>query len=138
MTSQEPFVIAGGGVGGLTTALALAQAGQRSLLLERAPAFREVGAGLQLSPNASRILDRLKVLDALKGDAVAPEYVRLRRGSDGADLTRIPLADFGIALGRALSRRSSRRSSRRFGRPRAAGASDRNLQRFDADRLHPG
>ena len=66
MTSQEPFVIAGGGVGGLTTALALALAGQRSLLLERAPAFREVGAGLQLSPNASRILDRLKVLDALK------------------------------------------------------------------------
>lgn len=93
MTSQEPFVIAGGGVGGLTTALALAQAGQRSLLLERAPAFREVGAGLQLSPNASRILDRLNVLDALKGGAVAPEYVRLRRGSDGADLTRIPLAD---------------------------------------------
>jgi salicylate hydroxylase len=93
VTSQEPFVIAGGGVGGLTAALALAQSGQRSIVLERAPAFREVGAGLQLSPNASRILERLNVLDALRPNAVAPEYIRLRRGSDGADLTRIPLAD---------------------------------------------
>lgn len=93
MTSQEPFVIAGGGVGGLSAALALAQTGQRSLLLERAPAFREVGAGLQLSPNACRILRGLGALDALTPQAVAPEYVRLRRGSDGADLARIPLAD---------------------------------------------
>ena len=69
MTSQEPFVIAGGGIGGLTAALALAQAGQRSLLLERAPAFREVGAGLQLSPNASRILDRLRRARRAQGRA---------------------------------------------------------------------
>jgi len=93
LTSHEPFVIAGGGVGGLAAALALAQVGQRSLLLERAPAFREVGAGLQLSPNASRILRRLGALDALKTAAVAPDHVQLRRGGDGAELARIPLAD---------------------------------------------
>ncbi len=93
MTAQEPFVIAGGGVGGLTAALALAQIGRPIILFERASAFREVGAGLQLAPNASRILRRLGVLDALMEMAVQPEYVRLRRGSDGADLARVPLDD---------------------------------------------
>jgi salicylate hydroxylase len=93
VTTQEPFVIAGGGVGGLTAALALAQIGVPSLLFERASAFREVGAGLQLSPNASRVLRRLGVLDALMELAVQPQYVRLRRGSDGADLARVPLDD---------------------------------------------
>ena len=86
-------MIAGGGVGGLTTALALAaKAGQPSLLLERASAFREVGAGLQLSPNASRILRALGVLDAVTDAPVVPDHVRLRRGSDGADLAKISLA----------------------------------------------
>ena len=93
MTTQEPFVIAGGGVGGLTATLALAQIGVPSLLFERASAFREVGAGLQLSPNACRVLRRLGVLDALMELAVQPQYVRLRRGSDGADLARVPLDD---------------------------------------------
>ncbi len=93
MTTQEPFVIAGGGVGGLTAALALAQIGVPSLLFERATAFREVGAGLQLSPNACRVLRRLGVLDALMEQAVQPRYVRLRRGSDGAELARVPLDD---------------------------------------------
>ncbi|HUO54980.1 MAG TPA: FAD-dependent monooxygenase, partial [Rhodoblastus sp.] len=93
MTSQEPFVIAGGGVGGLAAALALARIGRPSLLFERASAFREVGAGLQLSPNACRVLRGLGVLDVLLDLAIAPEYVRLRRGGDGKDLARVPLAD---------------------------------------------
>jgi salicylate hydroxylase len=93
LSSLEPFVIAGGGVGGLTAAIALAQSGVPSLLLERAPAFREVGAGLQLSPNATRILRKLGVLDDLIKRAVSPDHVRLRRGADGADLARVPLAD---------------------------------------------
>ena len=62
MTTQDPIVIAGGGVGGLTAALALAKVGRATLVLERAPAFREVGAGLQLAPNATRILRELGVL----------------------------------------------------------------------------
>jgi salicylate hydroxylase len=84
-------VIAGGGVGGLSAALALAQIGRASLVLERAPAFREVGAGLQLAPNACRILRDWGVLELLRDSAVAPEMVRIRRGTDGADLARLSL-----------------------------------------------
>ena len=93
MTSHSPIVIAGGGVGGLTAALALAKIGRASLVLERAPAFREVGAGLQLAPNATRILRDLDVLELLKGLAVAPEHIRIRRGADGADLAKISLSN---------------------------------------------
>jgi salicylate hydroxylase len=99
VTSHQTFVIAGGGVGGLTAALALAHVRRPSLVLERATAFREVGAGLQLSPNACRILRKLNVLDDLTKQAVAPEYVRLRRGADGAELARVPLADAEMRWG---------------------------------------
>jgi salicylate hydroxylase len=90
---QYPIVIAGGGVGGLTAALALASIGRGSLVLERAPAFREVGAGLQIAPNASRILREFGVLDRLTGFAVAPDHIRIRRGADGSDLAKISLAN---------------------------------------------
>ena len=92
MTSQDPIVIAGGGVGGLSAALALAKAGRASLVLERAPAFKEVGAGLQLAPNACRILRDWGALDLLTEMAVAPEMIRIRRGADGADLAKLSLA----------------------------------------------
>lgn len=92
MSSDEPFVIAGGGVGGLSAALALAHAGQPSLLLERAPEFGEVGAGLQLSPNACRALKRLGALDALRQNSIAPQAAILRR-ADGAILTRLSFKD---------------------------------------------
>ncbi len=88
-----PILIAGGGVGGLSAALALARVGRRTLVLERAPAFREVGAGLQLAPNATRILRAYGALDALEGLAVAPTQVRIRRGGDGARLANLSLRD---------------------------------------------
>ncbi|MGO9941258.1 MAG: FAD-dependent monooxygenase [Rhodoblastus sp.] len=91
MTSHDPIVIAGGGVGGLSAALALAGIGRASLVIERAPAFREVGAGLQLAPNACRILRNWGALELLTGAAVAPEMVRIRRGVDGADLAKLQL-----------------------------------------------
>jgi salicylate hydroxylase len=90
---SAPIVIAGGGVGGLTAALTLAAIGRASTVLERAPEFREVGAGLQLAPNATRILRDIGVLELLTGLAVAPQYIRIRRGVDGADLAKISLAD---------------------------------------------
>ena len=93
MTAQSPVVIVGGGVGGLSAALALANIGRAIILLERAPAFREVGAGLQLAPNATRILRDFGALELLRGAAVAPDHISLRRGADGAQLARIPLGE---------------------------------------------
>ncbi len=77
----------------LTAALTLAAIGRASTVLERAPEFREVGAGLQLAPNATRILRDIGVLELLTGLAVAPKYIRIRRGVDGADLAKISLAE---------------------------------------------
>ncbi len=93
MASPDLIVIAGGGVGGLSAALALAKIGRASLVLERAPAFREVGAGLQLAPNACRILRDWGVLELLSEMAVVPELIRIRRGADGANLAKLSLTD---------------------------------------------
>ena len=61
-----PVAIAGGGIGGLACALALARQGFRSLVLEQAPEFGEVGVGLHVAPNALSVLDALGVGAAAK------------------------------------------------------------------------
>lgn len=75
--SEKPtrvdILVAGGGIAGLATALGLARGGRRSHVLERAPEFGEVGAGIQLAPNALAALDSLGVLDKVLKDAVHPE-----------------------------------------------------------------
>jgi len=86
-------IIAGAGIGGLTAALCLARNGWRVTLLERAPLLEEVGAGLQLSPNASRVLKRLGVLDRLEGASLNPQAIRIRRGRDAAPLALLPLIE---------------------------------------------
>lgn len=91
MRQTAPVLIAGAGIGGLTAALCLARAGFRVTLLERAPSFEEVGAGLQLSPNASAILRDLGLLAPLAADALAPKAIHIRRARDGASLARLPL-----------------------------------------------
>jgi salicylate hydroxylase len=96
MSEPLHIVIAGAGIGGLTAALSLAKAGVRVTVLERAPVIEEVGAGLQLSPNATNILQDLGVLDRLAPWSLAPEALRVRRARDGAELMRMqlgPLAD---------------------------------------------
>ncbi|GAB4357023.1 MAG: FAD-dependent monooxygenase [Oricola sp.] len=77
MTDKANILIAGAGIAGLTAALALARRGIASTVLEAFPAPSEVGAGLQVAPNASRILGKLGVLDALVEKAVAPRSIRL-------------------------------------------------------------
>lgn len=85
------IVVAGGGIAGLTLALALARRGLRSTLLEQAAEFFEVGAGIQLSPNAARLLIDLGLEDPLRQDAVAPAAVRILQARSGRTLTRLPL-----------------------------------------------
>jgi 2-polyprenyl-6-methoxyphenol hydroxylase-like FAD-dependent oxidoreductase len=96
-TTAQPssLLIVGGGVGGLACALAVAQAGGRVHLLEQAPAFGEVGAGIQLGPNATAVLDRLGVLEALSQDAVFPNRVVLM---DAVAETPITVLDVGASF----------------------------------------
>lgn len=97
MTRPEPraaahALIVGGGIGGLACAIALRRAGLAVSVLEQAPAFEEVGAGLQLSPNATRILRALGVLPALEAVAVAPEALEIRDGQSGRPIAACPYA----------------------------------------------
>ena len=86
------IAVAGAGIGGLSAALALATVGVPVTVYERAEALEAVGAGVQLSPNACLVLDRLGVLDALRPAAAVPGDVLIRRGRDAAVLARIPLS----------------------------------------------
>lgn len=90
MQSRQ-IVIAGAGIAGLTAALAFARHGFGVHVYERSPVLEEVGAGLQLSPNATRILDRLGVLDLVSASTVRPEAVVLRDAATLAERARVPL-----------------------------------------------
>ncbi|MGA7805494.1 FAD-dependent monooxygenase, partial [Bradyrhizobium sp.] len=73
MAAGRTIFIAGAGIGGLTASLALAARGFRVVVLEKAERLEEAGAGLQLSPNASRILVGLGLAERLRARAVTPE-----------------------------------------------------------------
>ncbi len=90
---RPDVVVVGGGIGGLGTALALTRAGQRVRVLEQASAFGEVGAGLQMAPNATRILRDWELLDAVVDHGVVPERLVMRDAVDGAELTHLDLSD---------------------------------------------
>lgn len=90
-------VVSGGGIGGLATALALSREGVAIDLLEQAEAFGEVGAGLQLGPNAVRVLDAWGLSDALQATAAFPEEIRVRDAHSSTTLGRLRLG----ALARA-------------------------------------
>jgi salicylate hydroxylase len=96
--SNLPILIAGGGIGGLSVALALALKGRRVRVLEKAPEFGEIGYGIQMGPNVSRMLDRLSILKALEPHSVFPDALILVDALDNREITR-------IALGRAFLER---------------------------------
>lgn len=85
------MVIVGGGIGGLASALACAQAGRAVRLIEQAPDFGEVGAGIQLGPNVTRILQSWGQGDALKGVAAFPERLEVRHALTAQTVGVMPL-----------------------------------------------
>jgi salicylate hydroxylase len=90
MAASRTIIVAGAGIGGLTASLALARQGFRVILLEKAERLEEAGAGLQLSPNASRVLIDLGLKPRLSR-AVTPEAVCLMNARNGGEIARLSL-----------------------------------------------
>ena len=88
--NAAPIAIAGGGIGGLACALALARHGFQSVVLEQAAAFGEAGVGLQVAPNALSVLDALGVGAAAKRNALLIERLVMMDAVTGAEVANIP------------------------------------------------
>jgi 3-hydroxybenzoate 6-monooxygenase len=86
-----PFLIAGGGIGGLVAAYALALKGFPVRVLEQSDGFREVGAGIQLGPNIFRALEKIALKDEILADAWRPGALEMRCGLTGKVITSMPL-----------------------------------------------
>jgi salicylate hydroxylase len=86
-----PFIIAGGGIGGLAAALGLANKGIDVVVLEKAPVLGEIGAGIQLGPNAFHSFDYLGIGDAARAMAVFVDQLRLMDAMSGEEICHIPL-----------------------------------------------
>src|SRR5947209_15686348 len=120
--NKQPIAIAGGGIGGLACALALARQGFRSLVLERAREFGEVGVGLQVAPNALSVLDVLGVGAAAKKNALLIERLLMIDGVTGEEVANVPLDE---------------RFVQRFGNPYAVShRADIHGAMLDACRAH--
>ncbi|MCX4586229.1 3-hydroxybenzoate 6-monooxygenase [Streptomyces sp. NBC_01481] len=85
------IVIAGGGIGGLAAALSVARHGSQVVVLERKDSFSELGAGIQLGPNAFHALDRLSVGEAVRQRAVHIDELRFMDGTTGEQVAIMPL-----------------------------------------------
>jgi salicylate hydroxylase len=91
MSEREPILIAGGGIGGLALALALASRGRPSIVLERQREFAAEGAGIQIGPNGVRALQALGVADALRPFVGEPQAIVVHAGASGRVLNQLPL-----------------------------------------------
>jgi salicylate hydroxylase len=89
--NAHPVIVAGGGIGGLACALGLARKGFRVLVLEQAHEFAEIGAGIQLAPNAWSALDALGVGELVKKEAVFIERLLMMDGVTGERVIDVPL-----------------------------------------------
>src|SRR3954464_1050719 len=91
--AEMPVLIAGGGIGGLAAALGLAQKGIRSILLEKAAVLGEIGAGIQLGPNAFHAFDYLGVGEAARSMAVYIDQLRLMDALTAKEITHVDLRE---------------------------------------------
>jgi salicylate hydroxylase len=97
VAASRTIFVAGAGIGGLTAALALAAQGFRVVILEKAERLEEAGAGLQLSPNASRVLIDLGLKPRLAARAVIPDAVSIMSARLGREIARLPLGEAASA-----------------------------------------
>jgi salicylate hydroxylase len=93
VAASRTITVAGAGIGGLTASLALAGQGFRVIVLERADRLEEAGAGLQLSPNASRVLIDLGLQPRLAERAVTPDAISIMSARAGGEIARLPLGE---------------------------------------------
>ncbi|TDH62704.1 3-hydroxybenzoate 6-monooxygenase [Dankookia rubra] len=93
MPQAAPMLIVGGGIGGLAAALGLARRGIRCSVLEKSPALGEIGAGIQLGPNAFHAFDHLGVGDTARAMAVYIDRLRLMDAVAGEEITHIDLGE---------------------------------------------
>lgn len=89
--TQMKAIIAGGGIGGTTAAICLAQSGWQVEVLEQAPRIEEIGAGVQISPNGARILQGIGVMPHLKDRLFEPPAIEMRIGATGRKVFSIPM-----------------------------------------------
>src|SRR5213595_701346 len=93
MRTQQPLRVAviGAGIFGLTAALSLRQAGFEVDVYEQAPGLTHIGGGINMGPNAARVLFRLGLREGLLREGVRPASTHQRRWDDGGTLQRAPL-----------------------------------------------
>ena len=104
MDKKTSFIISGGGIGGLATALALAQDGYPVTVLEQSATFGEIGAGIQLGPNIFRMFEVLGLTQAVNTAAFFPAGLGMNDVVTGEKIVRVPLGDaarslYGFAYG---------------------------------------
>ncbi len=95
-TTKRHAVIVGGGIAGLATAICLSLKNWRVSIYEQSPAFEEIGAGVQISPNGSRILERIGVLERIADSCFEPIALEMRHGRSNRRLLYLPMGDQAI------------------------------------------
>jgi 2-polyprenyl-6-methoxyphenol hydroxylase-like FAD-dependent oxidoreductase len=124
VASSRTVIVAGAGIGGLTAALAIARHGLHVTVFDQAQRLEEIGAGIQLSPNASRILIALGLGEQLRRHVVAPEELRIMNARTARVLARAPLGAV---------------AEKRYGAPYwVIHRGDLQAVLIDAVRVHPG
>jgi 3-hydroxybenzoate 6-monooxygenase len=98
-SGRPDVIVVGGGIGGLSAAFALARKGLRVRVLERSAEFGEVGAGIQIAPNCTRILNSYGLLDEARSLGVLPVSMVMKDALDGTVLTSLDLKDMGRRYG---------------------------------------